>query len=389
MRRYTQTIIRILLVILLLDGLSGGGNMAYALSGSGTSSDPYRISSVEDWNSCQAFTNDNYDNHFILTADSQMISTGAPYFAGVFDGNGHTLTFNMGPTTSSCAPFNHVVKNGTIKNLKVKGEIVVSGKYAGGIIANVDSRDNGCVKIQNCISSVTIRSTVSGDGTHGGLVALSFGKLEIKDCIFDGQLLGRNSTHCGGFVGYSADNCTLENCLFNPKDVNIGNSGSATFCRPGCSLSNCYYTQSFGETIQGESAKKMSDTDLGNAFGHVDGADKNWNLHCDTLYLKPFQRYVDVIGWESAKTPNQPTLTGKRADNNSDTNVTYTYTKFGETDGSPDAPTTKGHYTVKATVPLGTKVENSINNSWPAWESTMNFCVYDAPKPIERNYDPK
>lgn len=227
MRRYTQTIIRILLVILLLDGLSGGGNMAYALSGSGTPSDPYRISSVEDWNSCQAFTNDNYDKYFILTADltvSQMISTGAPYFAGVFDGNGHTLTFNMGPTTSSCAPFNHVVKNGTI---------------------------------QNCISSV--------------------------------------------------------------------------FCRPGCSLSNCYYTQSFGETIQGESAKKMSDTDLGNAFGHGDGADKNWKLHCDTLYLN----------------------------------------------------------TVKATVPSGTKVENSINNSWPAWESTMNFCVYDAPKPIEWNYDPK
>lgn len=227
MRRYTQTIIRILLVILLLDGLSGGGNMAYALSGSGTSSDPYRISSVEDWNSCQAFTNVNYDRCFILTADltvSQMISTGAPYFAGVFDGNGHTLTFNMGPTTSSCAPFYQVVKNGTI---------------------------------QNCISSV--------------------------------------------------------------------------FCRPGCSLSNCYYTQSFGETIQGESAKKMSDTDLGNAFGHGDGADKNWNLHCDTLYLN----------------------------------------------------------TVKATVPSGTKVENSINNSWPAWESTMNFCVYDAPKPIERNYDPK
>lgn len=223
----THIIIRILTVILLLTNVSGGGNLAYALSGSGTPSDPYRISSVEDWNSCQAFTDDNYDKYFILTADltvSQMISTGAPYFAGVFDGNGHTLTFNMGPTTSSCAPFNHVVKNGTI---------------------------------QNCISSV--------------------------------------------------------------------------FCRPGCSLSNCYYTQSFGETIQGESAKKMSDTDLGNAFGHGDGADKNWNLHCDTLYLN----------------------------------------------------------TVKATVPSGTKVENSINNSWPAWESTMNFCVYDAPKPIERNYDPK
>ena len=396
MKITSQHIIRLLAVILMMAGGFGGGNRAYAISGNGSPDNPYRISNADEWNSFATLTNDNYNKYFILTADitvSQMFAQNGNDFEGVFDGKGHTLTFNMGSSTSpyseSCAPFKSV-KIATIKNLKVKGEIVVSNKYAGGIIGflNAGSDSDSHVIIQNCISSVTIRSTVSGDGTHGGLVAQSYGNWEIKDCIFNGQLIGKNTNNCGGFVGYSVNNCTIKNCLFDPKFINIGDDGSATFCRNGCSLSNCYYTQSFGETIQGESAKKMSDTDLGNAFGHGDGADKNWNLHCDTLYLKPFQRYVDVIGWESDKTPNQPTLTGKRADNNSDTNVTYTYTKFGETDGSPDAPTTKGHYTVKATVPSGTKVENSINNSWPAWESTMNFCVYDAPKPIERNYDP-
>ena len=45
MRQNTYTIIRILTVILLLTGVSGGGNLAYALNGSGTSADPYTISS--------------------------------------------------------------------------------------------------------------------------------------------------------------------------------------------------------------------------------------------------------------------------------------------------------------------------------------------------------
>ena len=386
MKITSQHIIRLLYVILMMAGAFGGGNRAYAISGTGDQNNPYQISSASDWAQFATLTNDNYNKYFILTADitvSQMFAQNGNDFEGVFDGKGHTLTFNMGPTTSFCAPFYQVVKNGTIKNLKVKGEIVVSEKYAGGIIAIVNAGDNGCVTIQNCISSVTISSTVSGDGTHGGLVALSYGKLEIKDCIFDGQLLGRNSTCCGGFVGYSVGNCTLENCLFNPKDVIIGNSGSATFCRPGCSLSNCYYTQSFGETIQGESAKKMSDTGLGNAFGHGDGADKNWNLHCDTLYLKPFQRYVDITGWASGSSDNvkTPSVEGTR----SNKTVIYSYYKFGETSTLPDgAPTEKGHYTVKASVKAG---KDDDSHTWPSWESTMHFCVYDPPTKVERDYD--
>lgn len=49
MRHHTHIIIRILTVILLLTNVSGGGNLAYALSGSGTSADPYTISSEAEW----------------------------------------------------------------------------------------------------------------------------------------------------------------------------------------------------------------------------------------------------------------------------------------------------------------------------------------------------
>ena len=49
MRLNTHIIIRILTVILLLTGVSGGGNQVYAWSGSGTDSEPFIISSKADW----------------------------------------------------------------------------------------------------------------------------------------------------------------------------------------------------------------------------------------------------------------------------------------------------------------------------------------------------
>ena len=104
MRRYTQTIIRILLVVLLLTALSGGGNMAYALSGSGTSSNPYTISSEEDWKDIANSINNGYisgscniklenDTKVYFTATSHTIGNSTDYpFKGTFDGQGHTLT---------------------------------------------------------------------------------------------------------------------------------------------------------------------------------------------------------------------------------------------------------------------------------------------------------
>ena len=52
MKLIHQTILRLLAVILMTAGLFGGVTRAYALSGSGTQGDPYRIGSEDDW--CRA-----------------------------------------------------------------------------------------------------------------------------------------------------------------------------------------------------------------------------------------------------------------------------------------------------------------------------------------------
>ncbi len=89
-------------------------------------------------------------------------------FKGTFDGGGNTLTFNYTATGNNAAPFAYIT-GATIKNLRVAGTINTGYKFAAGIAAQTD----GTTNITNCQVSVTINSSKSGDGTHGGLVSLS------------------------------------------------------------------------------------------------------------------------------------------------------------------------------------------------------------------------
>lgn len=407
MKITSQHIIRLLYVILMMAGAFGGGNRAYAdgtkPQGAGTEEDPYRISNADEWKYWKENESYTYfEKYFILTNDIEVETmfagfggTGGFLFRGIFDGKGHTLTFKMGSESAPygseyCAPF--YCGNATIKNLKVKGEIVISQKFASGIVAKSES-----VTIQNCISSMTIRSTVDGDGTHGGFIANSSNKSTIKDCIFNGQLLGRNTHSCGGLAGW----CDLRSgndisyCIFDPKALNFKDHESATFSRVRrddndsytvylnkLSNNHNYYKTPFGELTQGTDAQGWSDSKLYDEIKGGNG-DGSWVLHCDTLYLKPFQRYVDITGWASGSSTNvkSPSVEGTR----SNKTVIYSYYKFGETSTLPDgAPTEKGHYTVKASVKAG---DGNDSHKWPAWESTMHFCVYDPPTKVERDYD--
>ena len=389
-----QHIIRLLAVILMMAGAFGGGNRAYAdgtkPQGSGTPDDPYRISNADEWKYFESLKDGDYSRFFILTNDivvETMFATSAnynDYFRGTFDGMGHTLTFNMGSESSPysndyCAPFRYV-NGATIQNLKVEGAVYVSGKYAGGIVGYSAKEST----IQNCISSLSIKSTLSGDGSHGGIVGMVYNIVtKIQNCIFNGEFQGRNTDSSAGFVGcgqaYSSPGCSIYNSIFDPSDVNYNTAGCATFSR--CSTyqtERLFYKKTFG-TVQGTDAQGWSDSKL---YDEIKGSG-SWVLHCDTLYLKPFQRYVDITGWASGSSANvkSPSVEGTR----SNKDVIYSYYKFGETSTLPDgAPTEKGHYTVKASVKAGT---DNDSHTWPAWESTMHFCVYDPPTKVERDYD--
>ena len=244
------------------------------LPGSGTEQAPYTISSNEEWDLFANIVNDgfnNYNDKFVRLDESISVSTMVGTsddrsFQGTFLGNNKTLTFTKGTSGSAfgeeyCAPFRYV-KNATIQDLKVAGDIYTSRKFAAGLIA----QPSGTTNITNCIVSTVIHSNVSGDGTHGGIVARlgsNTTEINITGCVFNGRLLTNNGTHsCGGFVGWW-DNKTanISNSLYAP-DANITPGAGETAITDGATIirdnnsaayATCYFTETLG-VAQGKQA---------------------------------------------------------------------------------------------------------------------------------------
>ena len=220
-----------------------------------SSTDTYTIATRDDLQTLADYVNGGGDTSnltFKLAADiggvDFNIGTESNRFKGTLDGDGHTITVNYTAAENYCALFNYV-DGATIQKLTVDGMINTAKQYAAGIVACV----YGTTTISDCRSSVTIDSSVSGDGTHGGLVGLveSGGTLNITDSIFDGKLLGSSTTNCGGFIGWRKDASTLNitNCLFAPQEVTISATGTATFARNGVNdLNGGYYMQTLVDT---------------------------------------------------------------------------------------------------------------------------------------------
>ena len=215
--------------------------------GTGTESDPFKISNAAELALMEKLLNDPdksfsnpYDaGYFVLTNDivindvSNFDSwkTTAPqyswkpignlHFKGVFDGAGHTVSgmyinVNNGtPEKSESGYYGLFGKiNGTIKNLTVeKSYLAVSGSrsYVGGIVGDVFTEG----KIIDCVSRVTIDTY---DSACGGIVGNTSGGIvigveetknnpkyaEITNCVFEGEInqIKKDSlTFAAGIVG--------------------------------------------------------------------------------------------------------------------------------------------------------------------------------------------
>ena len=227
--------------------------------------DFFPIRSFDDW---QEFSrrveaaNGQYDLNARLYADITVNTIlgwkeGSPY-RGIFDGNGHTLTVsykgsdNSAYNSENIAPFRYV-SNATIKNLYVKGTISTNSKFEAGLIAQVKS--GGTVTIESCRSSVTLNSSVNGDATNGGLVAVvnSNATVKFSTCKFDGSFEGANCHSNGGFVGWTYGKVTIDNSLFAPDHFSTKLEGCATWSRlhPNATLTvtNSYATTEVSDQI--------------------------------------------------------------------------------------------------------------------------------------------
>lgn len=179
-------------------------------------------------------------------------------FRGIFDGNGKKLSIAL-YGTEYVSPLTYV-KGATIKNLTVDGTINAKGKFASGIV--------GCcagdsVGILNCISQVSIISSVSGDGSHAGLVGIvSPGTtLDISNCAFLGSISNApsgNTNSCAGLIGWVEDGATSSiSNSYVAATFNVNSYQSNVFARntSNVTATNCYYLNSFGSSLSGTTQK--------------------------------------------------------------------------------------------------------------------------------------
>jgi len=201
--------------------------------GSGTAENPYLIYTAEQMNAIGTNQGD-WDKHFKLMADIDLSSyTGTDFniigiwdnpFAGVFDGNGHTISnfTYTGTSTDAIGLFGYIgptwenpqirdlglinpnvdvkitgiggvgslvgdMQNGIISNCYVEGGSVTGGDDVGGLVG----RKSGA--IINCYST----SSVSGGWSIGGLVGSNWDT--ITNCYAAGRVSG--DWLVGGLVG--------------------------------------------------------------------------------------------------------------------------------------------------------------------------------------------
>ena len=250
------------------------------------------INSSEDWITFCHAINDlghDYSGETVTLMTDITISTVAAAndtpFRGTFNGNGNTITLDFGSTSNyldqRCAPF-YRIGNATIKDVAVDGNIYSSQQNNASLVCRVETGTNNY--IINCISSVSIHSNRSGDGTNGGLVALLNANnctVNFEGCAFVGELIGSSTNNWGGFVGWrdyqngNYNYANFTNCFFGPTTVNISTSSSTnsrTFCRSrdnttsGATYTNCYYTT----TVQANDGGRQAYTITGDEGITVD-----------------------------------------------------------------------------------------------------------------------
>lgn len=395
------------------------GSPAYItviVPGIGTADMPFLIGSVDEWNAFAWLVNNkrnNYGQSYVnIVADITFINNHAQpqFYHGIIDGQGHTITFHQSDVVE-CKYYPYNVSTGswggllfhisgsigvTIKNLKIAGTIWNNRYDCGTFIQNADSKN---ILLENCQSSVNIIKTAPTATTSlgkytGGMIGgsdLSTCEIQIKNCLVNGRFTtdyeeGYNSLS-SGFMSRARGQLNIVNSYACPQEVENRYTQFYPFFHPlssdpqpvVSSTPNCYYkfpegftelvTDSENQGADKEAPATAAETVEALNTGAEEGSEA-WIAHNDTVYLKTFAKYVDIVGWTWGS-PNQPTVYG----NNGDAPVTYLYKEKGADDDTytTEQPTASGDYTVLAIVP---EVKDETGRViWNGWTSTMDFTI--------------
>ena len=187
-------------------------------------------------------------------------------FRGEFDGQNHTVTVDLASSYSTRFSFFGTVI-GKVHHLKLAGKITATNSNQTAGLCGLLKVDGS--KIYNCISTVEIIDSQSGDGTIGGFCAVTYNSVSIENCAFYGKISAPNRDGNGGIVGWAESHAstTIKNCLI-VADINwnTGSSNNDDFGRHNPSVINSFKVDASDETLtDGQMTYKLNN--------YVSGAD--------------------------------------------------------------------------------------------------------------------
>ena len=233
------------------DGFSGG---------TGTSSDPYLISSVSDLQELSNLSNSDeprgqvQTKFFRMTDDIDMTSvsnyapicsasSNANAFTGTFDGGGHTISnlkiSVLQGNTCHVGMFS-LVFSGTIKNVILK-DVTISDQSSTAVATGALVGRNGSSTVENCAVinlTLTRNAASSGTTTSGSVCGYMSQNASSKmiRCFTNYETLG----------GMAASLATRTNCYFGDDVTSKAASGELCYLLNGSSSESPAWYQTIG-----------------------------------------------------------------------------------------------------------------------------------------------
>ena len=181
-------------------------------------------------------------------SDEEYVLSSFSSFAGIFDGQYHTLKVNMKKASASLIG----TLNGTVRNLIITGVMVNTGEYSGVITATP-----GNCTIENVVSDVEFHahySGTNGGSCMGGFIGTGGNRtINLTNCVFTGHIIQdkvENSTYAedpdndwydfsqiAGLMGRASSGANnIRNCIvaggvsyFGPCHPQSGNRNGGTY----------------------------------------------------------------------------------------------------------------------------------------------------------------
>ena len=247
-----RTLSVLLTALLILSASIASVSADAGLGGSGTEADPYKVYSLEDFETIAEKVNsgegDYADAWYVLCADVGSVSgDGKPTsgvttpigkyahpFSGHFDGDGHTVVLKIEESEWSDIGLFGCIEGGEGRDLTTAGcvKVQTEGYSVGAVCGSLSG------KIVNCVND----AEVTGSADVGGLVGSLVEGLAAS-CVNNGHVCSMGQT--GGICG-SASNASVAGCI-NYGTVE-GDTSSGGIC--GDNSANINACVSFG-TVKG------------------------------------------------------------------------------------------------------------------------------------------